>query len=537
MLCTKQNQTIMNKYIGYSFILMLLISCDSKVSIEKETNSTSQSFSNLYQPHFFENDDRIQKVEALAPLIQQVFVEHAGDSKIPGIAYGIVVDDSLVIASSTGLINLNKELSSSIKASFRIASMTKSFTAMAILKLRDEGKLSLEDPVAKYIPEMNNLKYLTSDSPIININNLLTMTAGFPEDNAWGDRQLDETDQMPMNLVKQGISFSNVPSSYFEYSNTGYALLGNIVSRVSGMPYQEYIRENILHTLGMNQTYWEYDSVPPENLALGYSREDEQWKLEPMLHDGSYGSIGGLITSIEDFSKYVSFQLSAWPARSNEETGPIKRSSLREMQTAQFSDLNLDNENYNGDQCASVSGYGYGLGISKDCKSIKRVGHGGALPGFGSNYIFYPDYGVGIMAFGNLTYTEPLPSNKIEKLLFEKAQLNPRQLRVSNILVQRQEQVLKLIQTWDTNLEKEIVAENLYMDESREQRIAHIQEIFEKAGEIKKIDKIEPWNQLRGSFIIHAENGVIEVYFALNPEIDAKVQDLYITFEQNQIKQ
>jgi CubicO group peptidase (beta-lactamase class C family) len=527
----------MTNYIGYCFVLILLISCDSQSVTDKETDIATQSFSNHYQPPLFDNDLRIQKIEALTPEIQQVFEEHALARKIPGIAYGIVVDDSLVIASSIGLINLAKEHSSSIKSSFRIASMTKSFTAMAILKLRDEGRLSLEDPVSKYIPAMTNLEYLTSDSPIINIRNLLTMTAGFPEDNPWGDRQLDESDQMLLSLVEDGISFSNVPSSKFEYSNTGYALLGNIVSRVSGIPYQDYIREQILQPLGMNQTYWEYVNVPPDNLALGYRWEDGSWILEPMLHHGSYGSIGGLITSIEDFSKYVSFHLSAWPARSEEENGPVKRSSLREMQTAQFSSLEFRERNYNGDLCSTISGYGYGLSISKDCKWIKRVGHGGALPGFGSNYTFYPDYGVGIMAFGNLTYTRPLPSDKIEKLLFETALTNPRRLPVSDILAKRQEQVLKFIQTWDPELEKEIVAENLYMDESREKRMGQVQKIFEKAGIIKEVDKIEPWNQLRGTFKIHAEHGVIVVYFALNPEKSSTVQDLYITFEQNQIEQ
>lgn len=515
----------------------ILFSCNPKQDTRQKVENATRPVSNSYKVPFFTNDNRIEKIKEIEPEIQKLMMAHAKTYNIPGLAYGIVVDDSLVIASSTGLINMNKGISATKNSSFRIASMTKSFTAMAIIKLRDQGKLSLEDPVAKYIPEMMNLEYPTSDSPIINIRNLLTMTAGFPEDNPWGDRQLDESDQMLVNLIKAGISFSNVPSSNFEYSNTGYAILGNIVSRIAGMPYQDYIREQILQPLGMDQTYWEYDKVPEEQLALGYRWEDGLWKLEPMLHDGSYGAIGGLITSIADFSKYVSFQLSAWPARSDEETGPVKRSSLREMQTAQFSSLNAEGKNFNGDQCAIISGYGYGLSISKDCNWIQRVGHGGALPGFGSNYTFYPEYGVGIMAFGNLTYTGPLPSKKIEKLLFETALLNPRQLPISGLLAKRQEQVLELIQTWDANLEKEIVAENLYMDESREQRIAHVHKILEKAGVIKEVDKMDPWNQLRGTFRIHTENGVIEVYFSLNPENNSKVQDLYITFEQNQMKQ
>lgn len=518
-------------------LLLTLIGCSTEQSKSPKAESSSHLVSNSYKAPIFVNDDRREKIRKIGPELQQLIMEHAKVKNIPAIAYGIVVDNELVLSSATGFLNVETGSPATTKSAFRIASMTKSFTAMAIMKLRDEGKLSLSDPASKYITEMSTLEYLTTDAAPIDIKNLLTMTAGFPEDNPWGDRQLDETDQMLMTLIKQGISFSNVPSFDFEYSNTGFALLGNIVSRISGVSYQEYIRENILQPLGMNQTYWEYENVPPDNLVLGYRWEDAQWKLEPMLHDGSYGSMGGLITSIEDFSKYVSFQLSAWPARSNEETGPIKRSSLREMQTAQFSNLNLEDKSFNGDPCASISGYGYGLVISKDCKWIKRVRHGGALPGFGSNYIFYPDYGVGIMAFGNLTYTGPLPSKQIEKLLFETVQLKPRQLQVSDILAKRQEQVLKLIQTWDSNLEEEIVAENLYLDESREKRIEHVQELFEKAGKIREVDKIEPWNQLRGTFKIHAENGVIEVYFALNPEKNSRVQDLYITFEQNQTMQ
>ena len=143
---------------------------------------------------------------------------------------------------------------------------------MAILKLRDEAKLSLNDPVAQYIDEMSGMEYPTGDAPTIDIENLLTMTAGFPEDNPWGDRQLDEPDQMLMDLVAEGISFSN-PSSYqYEYSNTGYALLGNIISRVSGKPYQQYIRESILQPLGMNDTHFHDDhTMIVRGRATGYS--------------------------------------------------------------------------------------------------------------------------------------------------------------------------------------------------------------------------------------------------------------------------
>ena len=489
-------------------------------------------YSESFKPHIFENDMRVERIKELAPELQQLIEKKAIERHIPGIAYGIVVDDELILASSTGFINLKDSLPSTTSSAFRIASMTKSFTAMAILMLRDNGQLSLSDPVVRYISEMENLQYLTSDSPPINIENLMTMTAGFPEDNPWGDRQLDEPDQMLIDLINEGTSFSNPPSYKFEYSNTGYAILGNIISHVSGIPYQEYIRRNILEPLGMNNSYWEFENVKEDQLAIGYRWEDDQWKLEPILHDGSYGSMGGLITTIEDFSKYVSLHLSAWPPRSDPDNGPIKRSSLREMHTPQFSRLDANAKDWNGDPCASQSGYGYGLGIYKDCTGILEVAHGGALPGYGSHYAFFPEYGVGIMAFGNLTYTRPYDLGKMLEVLFEKADIQPRVLPVSNILSKRKEQILQLIQSWDQELEADILAENFYLDKSRDHRKNEIEEVLIKAGKIRTVEKIEPLNQLRGEFRIIAENGSINVFFTLTPEKDPKVQALYVSLKE-----
>jgi len=522
---------IFNNHVFYCCILMIICSCDRQQSTEHKAHSTPLSVTENYKPPVFAKDNRLEKVSGIIPEMQQMIEDHATTNNIPGIAYGIVVDDELVVASATGLINLENKLPATTRSSFRIASMTKSFTAMAILKLRDEGKLSLSDPVAQYINEMSGIEYLTADSPPIDIENLLTMTAGFPEDNPWGDRQLDEPDQMLMDLVEEGFSLSNPPSLSYEYSNTGYALLGNIISRVSGKPYQEYIRDKILQPLGMEQTYWEYDNVPAEHLAAGYRWENEQWRLEPMLHDGSYGSMGGLITSIEDFSKYVSFHLSAWPPRSDDDSGPVKRSTLREMQTPKFSHLNSDASDLNDDTCAVISGYGYGLSILMDCHEFKWISHGGALPGFGSNYVIFPEYGIGIMAFCNLTYTSPYPATKIKKLLFKTIGLQPRELPVSAILAERQEQVAQLIQTWDKDLEAEILAENFYLDKSREQRISELQAVLDNAGTVQGMEKIKPLNQLRGNFQLKTENGSIHVFFTLTPENIPKVQRLVVSFQ------
>ena len=524
---------IIKYHLIYFSFLLLVISCNQQPSSKQKIDNTIQAISDVYKPPVFINDKRVEKIMGIAPEIQKLIEEYARSNNIPGIAYGIVVDDELIVSSATGLMNIKNELPATTKSSFRIASMTKSFTAMAIMKLRDEGKLSLSDPVSKYIPEMSGLVYLTGDSPTIDIENLLTMTSGFPEDNPWGDRQLDEPDQMLIDLVKEGISLSNPPSYQFEYSNTGYALLGKIVSSISEKPYQEYIKETILQPLGMGHTYWEYDSVPEHQLVIGYQWENEQWKIEPLLHDGSYGAMGGLITSIEDFSKYVSFHLSAWPSRSEPDNGPVKRSSIREMHKPQFTRLYTDATDWNGDPCAVISGYGFGLGVTKDCNGNKWISHGGALPGYGSNYMFFPEYGVGIMAFCNLTYTSPYPAKKIRKLLFETIDLQPRELPVSNILVEKQEQLTQLIQSWDTNLEAEILAENFYLDKSRINRMSEVQEVLDKAGTIQNMEEVKPINQLRGNFKLQTENGAIDIFFTLSPEKNPKVQYLHLSFQPN----
>lgn len=520
-------------YLGF---ITILISCSQKDTSSPDTVNKVRSFSKSYKAPAFEHDNRIEKIKMIAPELHQLIVGHAKAQNIPGISYGVVVDNDLIISSSTGLIDLDSERPATTKSAFRIASMTKSFTAMAIMKLRDEGKLSLSDPVSKYIPEMSALEYLTADSPTIDIENLLTMTAGLPEDNPWGDRQLDESDQMLIDLVTEGLSFSNPVSYTFEYSNTNYALLGHIISKVTGIPYQQYIKKNILEPLDMKNTYWEYDSVPKEQLVKGYRWEDDQWKPEPILHDGAYGSMGGLITSIEDFSKYVSFHLSAWPPRNDEETGPVRRSSLREMQQPKFSNVYAKATDFKGDSCAVISGYGYGLGIAKYCNGLIRVSHGGALPGYGSNYVFFPEYGIGIMAFCNLTYTTPWPFEEIGKLLFETAKIEPRKLPVSDILLERKDQVTQLIQNWDPELESKILGENFYLDQSRDSRIQDAQEKLGKAGKIQSIGEMNAYNQLRGTYEILAENGIIEVYFNLTPEKYPKIQVIDLELKLNEPK-
>lgn len=524
-----------NLLLPLFLISMALAGCQQRMAESSQTNDFVALSKDGYKPPVFRQEGRRERLEAYAATIHNMMVDHMNERHIPGVAYGIVMDGELVLASSAGVIDLASKTPAATTSVFRIASMSKSFTAMAILKLRDEGKLSLDDPAQTYIPEMKQLNYLTSDAPVIKIRHLLTMSAGFPEDNPWGDRQLDESVQMLLDLMSSGAAFSTSTGYQYEYSNTGYALLGQIITKVAGQRYQDYITDNIFQPLGMTNTYWEFDNIPTEKLVHGYRWEDEQWKDEPMLHDGSYGAMGGMFTTIEDFSKYVNFHLAAWPARNDAENGPVRRSSIREMHYATYPRLNTGSTDYNSEECPSMVGYGYGLRSTKYCNGLWQVGHGGALPGFGSNYVFYPDYNIGLMAFGNLTYTGPYPLKKLEQVVFEKADIQNRKLPVSDIINKRKDQILELIQGWDPELEKEILAENFYLDKDRKHRKAAIDEALEKAGDLGEPLPFKNYNDLRGSLTIPAENGSIWLMFTLSPEAVPKVQQLTVSFREGSI--
>ncbi len=503
-------------------LLLIATSCNqNRQPVDSAINVTAG-----FKPKAFKDDNRVELIRSIIPRFHEQMQLYAQERNIPAIAYGIVVDNQLVMDSAMGFINLEKQIPTTTQSSFRIASMTKSFTAMAIMKLVEDGKVRLNNPAHHYIPEMENLPYLTSDATSITIENLLTMTAGFPEDNPWGDRQLHEPDSMLLNLMKSGPSFSNIPSFSFEYSNTGYALLGKVVSNVAGMPYQQYITQEILRPLGMVETYWEYEDIPEDQLVIGY--DPDSLTLAPMLHDGSYGAMGGLITSIDDFSKYVSFHLSAWPPRNDPDDGPVKRSSLRRMHQPQYVRLFSEATDWNDEPCPVISGYGYGLGIGTSCKGIKRVSHGGALPGFGSNYVFYPELGIGLMAFCNLTYTSPWPYAELLKLLFEEIELEPRVLPASDILTQRQTEVVELIKEWDPELENRILAENFYLDKNRALRKQEVDSLLAIVGEIQEVTDIEPRNQLRGYFEMIGENDTLSVWMTLSPEPNPMIQYLRV---------
>lgn len=479
----------------------------------------------------FADTERAARIGALLPEVDKMYAELAAREHLPGLVYGIVLDGKLVHARGLGLANVEQNIAATPDTHFRIASMTKSFVAMAAVKLRDQGKLRLDDPVARYLPEVRGLALPTSDSPPLTVRMLMTMSTGLPEDNPWGDRQMALGNAALEKFVGAGLSFSNTPGETFEYSNLGYVMLGKVVSKASGMRFQDYVTRHILLPLGMTNTHWEYAKAPPARLALGYHWRNNAWQREPMLHDGDAAAMGGLITTMNDFAKYVAFHLDAWPARDGADTGPLKRASVREMQMP-MAFASLSPKATLGDGKTPnprVAFYSYGLRWIRDSQDVVTSGHAGGLPGFGSQYRFAPAHGVGVIAFTNLRYGPVYnPTDSLLAMLIERARLPARAPQASPVLVKRYRQVAQLIESWDEQLGQEIAADNFFLDRSRRDWQALSQEQFGKIGKVISVGALKPENRLRGSFPVVGEKGMLEVQFTLTPEREPRLQELEI---------
>ena len=479
------------------------------------------------QPLSFADPARRTKLAAAFGDIDRIFTEFATRTHVPGAAWGIVIDGELAHAGSSGYRDLAANAPVDADTVFRIASMTKSFTAMSILKLRDEGKLSLDDPAERYVPELKNLKYPTTDSPRITVRHLLSHSEGFPEDNPWGDRQLADTDAQMSEMMQRGIPFSNAPGIAYEYSNYGFAILGRIVANVSGRPYPAYVADNILHPLGMTATTLSQSEVPALKLAHGYRWEDEKWKDEALLAHGAFGAMGGMLTSVRDLSKYVGAFLAAWPPRDGPETLPIRRASLREMQQAwRPSFTRVSRDRATGAVQLTTSAYAFGLGVTQTCDFRLVVAHSGGLPGFGSQMRWLPDYGVGIIAFGNLTYTGwgGAVGEALDRLA-KTGGLQPREIQPSKALVDARDAVSRLVIKWDDQLADRIAAENLFLDESKDRRKAYLDGLRAKVGACSmptRFDSVE--NALRGKWTLNCERGKLAAALTLAPTMPPTVQ-------------
>ncbi len=401
--------------------------------------------------------------------------------------------------------------------------MTKSITATCLLMLRDEGRLALDEPVAKYVPQLSSLKLPTLDSVPPTVRQVLTMSGGFVEDDPWADRHLSMTEADFGRLLEQGIPFDWAPGLVFEYSNLGYGILGRVIQEVAGVTAMEMASARLFEPLGMGDTVWDTAHLPAGRVARGYRLEQLDWVQEPPLANGAFAPMGGLWTTIDDFARYVALHLSAWPARDDPDPGPLRRSSLREMQQAARFCPAPDAKG----PWLPMAGYGFGLICGETDRDGRVVCHSGGLPGFGSHVQWLPDRGIGVFAFANRTYSPMrVVVNEAIDVLVTSGALASRAIAPSAALTDAWKSVLRLYEGWDDGTASEMAADNLFLDTPAELRRQEFQRLRDEHGRCVDARQPSASGSMRGTWRMICERGAIDVTIWLAPTVPASVQVL-----------
>jgi len=267
----------------------------------------------------------------------------------------VAKDDEVLLDKGYGMADYNKKIVNKPKTVFAIASLTKQFTATAILMLQEKKLLSVQDTIDKYIPDY-------PDGDKIKIYNLLTHTSGISDYTSSGKGERTYTPEEIIEL------FKNKPRNFetgakYEYCNADYILLGYIIEKVSGVKYEEYLDKNIFKPLKLNDTGFLTNEASIKDKASGYysSKKTGEYIMVLDTESSMQYSAGGIYSTVDDLYRWEN-------ALFGEKL--INKKSLNEMLTPYL-------HNY---------GYGYGLIIGKNAGGDKVIWHNGSLPGF-SSYI------------------------------------------------------------------------------------------------------------------------------------------------------
>ena len=463
--------------------------------------------------------------------VDQAFADFRAKTPVPGLTYGVVIDGKLVHLEHDGVENTVSNAPVGPDTRFRIASMSKAFTALVILSLRDQGKLSLDDLAEKHIPEMRGWRYPTTDSPRIRVRDLLHHVGGFVTDDPWGDRQQPISAADFSKMIAAGVPWSRPPQTQMEYSNFGYALLGRIVTNVSGMPFDRYIQQTIMRPLGMTSSGYEFRDVPEAERAIGYRWENERWVEEPTMAHGEFGAMGGVYVTAEDYAKWLSFLLSAWPPRDGPETGPVKRSTVREL--AQGLNFVATRKRIGGppdDKCEWAQAYAMGLIAIRDCTLGLTLSHGGGFPGYGSFMAIAPERRAAVFVLTNRTYSGP--SEPVWRSLLAidgQGMIPPEKRIVAPILETMQSAVRAAYQAGSIEPLRGKLAMNFLMDRDSKVWAAELARIKQQIGTCSSAEPLFATGALSTSYRWNCEKGHINGQILLAPTNPPTIQAWRLT--------
>jgi CubicO group peptidase (beta-lactamase class C family) len=351
----KDNTSLRLRYLGLVFLVTALISFDlaaQKVNTKLLTAEYDRMLSEKFKP---------------------------GET---GCAALVAMNGKIIYRKAFGMANLELNVPMQPDMVFRIGSITKQFTAVAILQLMEQGKLSLQDEITKYIPDYPTHGYK------ITIEHLLTHTSGIKSYTNVSDFQkYVRQDMKPEEAIN---TFRNQPMEFapgtkWNYNNSGYFLLGYIIEKVSGKTYQEYLDENIFKPAGMTGSCYGNDTKIIKNRASGYQPGKDGVQNADFLSMLIPYSAGAIQSTVEDLFKW------------NQAVHSYKLVSKESLDKA-FTEYKLAN--------GKGTGYGYGWFLSQ-LQGSNTIEHGGGINGFLTNAIYFPDEDLFVALFSNNTAIGP----------------------------------------------------------------------------------------------------------------------------------
>lgn len=319
-----------------------------------------------------------------------IFAAHLARGAAPAAAWGVF--------DAAGLRHVNSA-GAPPDAAFRIASCTKSFTAAALLALRDDGVLGLDDPITRFVPGLNLDGLPSPRSAVPTLRMLLTMSAGLPTDDPWGDRQESLTADEFDALLAAGVRFESEPGTRFAYSNLGYALLGRAIEAAAALPYRRVVEQRLLEPLGLGSTGFDESLPAAGGIVTGHRRHAGGWEPLPLSGPGAFSPIGGLFSTVADLASWAGFLARAFethPDTDAEDDAVLSAASRREMQQLHRLDQDVSGH---------PTGYGFGLFIEQYSPTSRVVSHSGGYPGFSAHMRWSLEHGFGLIAFENATYS------------------------------------------------------------------------------------------------------------------------------------
>ena len=327
------------------------------------------------------------KVQAGITMLDEWIRSHVEYEGV-GLVIGIVHDQDVVLLKAYGYSSLDPEAPMQEDSIFRIASHSKLFTAISVLRARDAGALRLDDEVATHLPWFDIENRHPKARPVT-VRHLLTHTAGLPRESihpAWTDFEFPEAEAVRDTISDQETTYAT--ETKWKYSNLGFTLAGMVAGAASGKPFAELVNQGILEPLGMDST--SVGPIPADHqgrLATGYGRRmaDGSRMSMPFVDARAFDPATGVSSSVPDMLKFLQWQMRVRDRKSEE---VLATNTLLEMQRVHWVQSSWDS--------------GWGLGFSvRHTEDRDLIGHGGSYPGYRTQTQLSPEEDVGVVVFTN----------------------------------------------------------------------------------------------------------------------------------------